>query len=60
MKSAKQYRNEKLIALENRAVGRLIKLPRKLVKKKGNKEKILAEINYHRDIIEACQLSLCY
>jgi len=60
MKSAKQYRNEKLIALENRAVSRLVKLPRRMLKKTADKEKILAEINYHRDIIDACQLSLCY
>ena len=60
MKSAKQYQIEKLIDLENRAVSRLGKLPRQLLKETINKEKILAEIRYQRNIIDACQLCLCY
>ena len=56
----KQHQMIKLKILENKAANRLGKLPRQLLNETGNKEKILAEIRYQRNIMDACQLCLSH
>ena len=51
---------EKLQTIENKAVSRLGKLPRLLLKETADKETVLAEMDFQRNIIDVCHLCLCY
>ena len=56
----KEYQAIQLKKLETQSVGKLGKLARLLLEETVNKENILAEIDFQRVMMDACQLCLCY
>ena len=56
----KEYQAIQLNKLETQSVGKLGKLARRLLEETVDKEKILAEMDFQRVMMDACQLCLCY
>jgi len=56
----KEYQAIQLNKLETQSVGKLGKLARRLLEETVDKEKILAEMDFQRAMMDACQLCLCY
>lgn len=56
----KEYKAIQLKKLETQSVGKLGKLARLLLEETVDKEKVLAEMDFQRVVMDVCQLCLCY
>lgn len=56
----KKYQAIQLNKLETQSTSKLGKLARRLLEETVDKEKILAEMDFQRIMMDACQLCLCY